>query len=442
MNTTTLPRSGAPTAPPAAAEPVPTARTHLWFVVVLFGYLIDCADRFMVGAVLPAVKIEFALSDAQVGLLGGAFYLGLCLLAVPAGLVVDRTSRKYMISGMVAVWSLATLAMGSAQGFGAMVMSRIGVGLGEAGYNPAAYALISAWYPKRLRATMIGLFTTGAPLGAALGIGLAGYITHHFGWRHVFGVMAVPGLVLAVLFLFAPDYRTRRVQAGQSEIVHASIGETMRFIFGTRALLLLFLTQLVIFIYVGGVNVWGTVFMMRAFGLDVARASGYVVVVVLFGALGAFFGGVMSDALKRRGELGRIQSILISLAMLAVFGALYYLTPRLHGGLAFGVAMACGAQFSQATIWASLVAAALDLVPPHFRATTMSCEPLFQGISAFIAPPLVGWISDHSNLTLALQAALLVSIVGCALLMWAARASYHEDAEKQKRLGSFALDIG
>jgi MFS family permease len=426
---------------PAAAEPALTTRTHLWFVILIVGYMIDCADRFMVSAVLPAIKAEFAFSDARIGMIGGSFYLGLALLAVPMGLLVDRTSRKYMISGMLFVWSIATLAMGGARGFGSMLLSRIGVGMGESGYNPAAYALMSAWYPKRVRATVVGIFTMAAPLGGGIGIALAGYLTHRYGWRHVFGVMAVPGLVLALIFLFAPDYRARRAPSSGGGGVHAPVGETLRFIVGNRALLLVLLTELVLFIYVGGFNVWGVVFLMRAFSLDVVHASRFATLVVLFGAIGAIFGGVMSDWFKRRSDLGRIHSMLTSLPLFATFGMLFLLTPRLGLGLGFGVSMACAAQFCQASIWASIVAGAIDLVPPHYRATTMSCEPLFMGLSAFVAPPLIGWISDHSNLTLALQSALLTSVVGCVLLLLAARRSYREDAEKQGLIGSITVDL-
>ena len=96
-----------------------------------------------------------------------------------------------------------------------LLAARILVGAGEAGYNPAGYALIAAWYPQRLRGTMVGLFNMAQPLGVGLGLIMGGRIPgcSSFGWRAVFGVLALPGIVLALLMLFAPDYKTRRVES-------------------------------------------------------------------------------------------------------------------------------------------------------------------------------------------------------------------------------------
>ena len=99
-------------------EVTPTLTTHSWFSVIWIIYLIDYADRFAISAVLPAIQQEFALSDTQLGLMSSALFFGLALLAVPCGLAVDRFSRKYMITTMTLVWSLATWSTGLAKSFG------------------------------------------------------------------------------------------------------------------------------------------------------------------------------------------------------------------------------------------------------------------------------------------------------------------------------------
>ena len=208
------------------------SRPHGWFAVIWMIYLIDYADRFAISAVLPAIQDEFSLTDTQLGLMSGSLFLGLALLAVPCGLAVDRFSRKYMISAMTLVWSLATWATGMARSFEGLVVARILVGAGEAGYNPAGYALIAAWYPERLRGTMVGLFNMAQPLGIGLGIMLAGHLAASFGWRAVFGVLAVPGIVLAVAMLFAPDYRTRKRDHRGAETVKPGLRGTVGFIVG------------------------------------------------------------------------------------------------------------------------------------------------------------------------------------------------------------------
>ena len=106
---------------------------HVWFAVIFLIYVIDSADRFIVGAVVPSVKEEFGLSDANVGLMTGMLHIGLGLLAVPTGMLVDRFSRKYTIVIMTALWSAATWATGLAKSYNGLLLSRLAVGAGEAG---------------------------------------------------------------------------------------------------------------------------------------------------------------------------------------------------------------------------------------------------------------------------------------------------------------------
>ena len=123
------------------------AKYHFWFIIISLIYLFDIADRSIISAVIPAVKAAFGLSDASVGMLGSIMYLSLGVLVVPAGILVDRWSRKYMIAIMVGIWSFATWWTGLARSFGQIVLTWLFVGAGESGYNPAGYSLIGAWYP-------------------------------------------------------------------------------------------------------------------------------------------------------------------------------------------------------------------------------------------------------------------------------------------------------
>jgi len=82
------------------------------------------------------------------------------------------------------------------------------IGIGEAGYAPGGTAMISNMFPKEKRARIIGLWNASIPLGSALGIGIGGFVAQHFGWRHAFGLVALPGLLIAIAFYFVKDYKT------------------------------------------------------------------------------------------------------------------------------------------------------------------------------------------------------------------------------------------
>ena len=360
-------------------------KTNFWFTVIFLIYAVDWADRSLIGAVLPSIKEEFGLSDAKVGMMSGFLFIGLGLLALPTGLLVDRFSRKYMIVIMTSVWTPRSGRWGLATSFAGLAISRLGVGAGEAGYNPAGYALISAWYPRRIRGTMVGIFNIAQPLGGGLGAVLAGWVTFHYGWRSVFGIMAIPGFILAAMMLFAPDYKTVKADVRMAQGGKAGALQTLRFILANRTLLLIFLAQLPIVFYIYAATTWSTTFFMRTFNIDVQYAAGLLAVATIFVSMGPAVCGWFSDWLTRGDPRGRITAALILLVIAIAFHSLAYLGPMAGLSLMGSIAAASLGQFCIAGHWGTLVAAGLDLVPIQYRGSCQSFFPLFQSMAAIWA---------------------------------------------------------
>lgn len=431
------------TAPPQhapVAEPAPGLRIHVWFGLITLIYAIDFADRFLVNAILPHIKAEFALSDAQSGLVGGIVYLGLLLMALPCGALVDRWSRCGMITVMTLAWSLATWATGLARNFHEILLARAAVGAGEAGYNPAGYALIAAWYPQRLRGLMVGLFNSAQPIGAGLGMVLAAWIADRWGWRHVFGVMAVPGIILGAVAWFAPDYKTKATSDPQQE-VRGSFREALQYIRNSRTLLLLLLAQLPIGFYTISWSVWSTSFFTRTFQIPASQASSAVFVAILVAAVGPPVGGWLSDKLVRQTPAGRIWVGMGALAVLLVLHALLF--AGAGRWLTFGesVVLVAIAQFFMAAHWGSLVVAGLDLTPPQFRGSAQAFIPLAQGLVAFWAAALTGWFSDQLGLATAMGISLLAGIgLGLGLLLTCVYTCAADDRQRQA-YGDFLVEV-
>ena len=424
------------------AEPQPNVTTHSWFAVIWLIYLIDYADRFAISAVLPAIQAEFTLTDAQLGAMSGSLFLGLAILAVPCGLAVDRFSRKYMITLMTLVWSAATWWTGMAKSFGELVAARILVGAGEAGYNPAGYALIAAWYPQRLRGTMVGMFNMAQPLGVGLGILLAGHLAAEFGWRAVFGVLALPGILLAVAMLFAPDYKTRKVEARGSEEVKPGLRDTLRFIAGSRTLQLIYLAQLPITLYIMTCAIWGPTFFVREFQLSISAAATAIGIITIFAGVGALLGGWLSDRVSRNNPAARITVCLLYLAVPLVLHTVAFIGAMNGLGLAIVITCFGIGQFFAAANWGTLVAAGLDQSPPQYRATCQSFLPLFQAIATLAAGVFSGLLSDRFGLSPTMLVLLVFGMVCGMLLLVLARAHYERDAHRQRSMGEFSVEIG
>lgn len=123
----------------------------------------------------------------------------LSLAALPLGVIGDLKSRRAVITFGVGLWSVFTALGGFVRHFWQLFFCRSMVGVGEAGYGPAAQALIAEYYRGKRRAFAIGIYSVGMALGGLTGIWLGGVLAERYGWRHTFLIMGAPGLLLAVL---------------------------------------------------------------------------------------------------------------------------------------------------------------------------------------------------------------------------------------------------
>ena len=169
----------------------------------------DFTDRMILAALIPSIKTEWQITA---GMLSSILTLGMVLCALPASIAIERWSRVKTASIMGVVWSLASAAGGLAGSVTQLAASRALVGAGEAGYTPVSSTWISAAFPKRRRQLALGLFSSAQPIGMALGVALGGYVATHYGWRHALGIMALPGLLIAVWLYRGHDYQTVSVR--------------------------------------------------------------------------------------------------------------------------------------------------------------------------------------------------------------------------------------
>src|SRR3954449_5062826 len=176
-------------------------------LILLLAYIFNFIDRQIIGILALPIKAELALSDKQLGLMGGlAFALFYSGLAIPIAWLADRRSRVRIIAWSVGLWSLFTAGCGFAQNFWQLFVARMGVGIGEAGGVAPSYALISDFYPKEKRGRALAFFSLGIPIGSALGVFFGGWIASHLDWRSAFLIVGLAGLPAALLVrAFVPE---------------------------------------------------------------------------------------------------------------------------------------------------------------------------------------------------------------------------------------------
>ena len=204
------------TAPAAARPRIGAYAWYALFVLVLV-YIINFVDRQILSILVTDIKADLRVSDAQIGFLyGTAFAVFYALFGIPLGRLADSWYRGRLMAMGLALWSSMTALSGFANSFGMLAAARIGVGIGEASASPAAYSMISDWFPKERRATALSIYSSGLYIGGALSLPIGGFVVSRWnaaypdaaaaplgltGWQAAFLAVGVPGLLLALWVL-------------------------------------------------------------------------------------------------------------------------------------------------------------------------------------------------------------------------------------------------
>lgn len=377
--------------------------------------LVNYLDRFIISALLPFIKADLEITDAQLGLLHTSFTIGYLASSPLLGLLGDRMSRKWLASSCVFLWSIATALSGRAGSYGSLQAIRAVVGIGEAGYGPVAPTIISDSYSEAVRSRMLSIYFIGTPLGSAIGIILGGTWGQHYGWRTAFLVAAIPGLILAVLALFIKE-----PPRSSGALRTPSIRETLGHLFKTPSYVFNVAGTTALTFAVGGLAYWFPSFLSRARGWEVSHATQlFGSTTVVAGIAGTIFGGFLADIWHARNRKA------------------YFLVSAI--GMLIATPMAIASILIESRAWSfpfvfltvfflffntgPLNAAIISVVHPRMRATAMALNILFiHLLGDAISPVLMGKVSDVTD---SLTAGMLVGAaaipVGAAILMLGAK---------------------
>ncbi len=373
--------------------------TVFWLLFLL--YMFDYMDRMVIVSLFPFLKQDMGLTDAQCGLLVSTVYWSILVFSFPASILVDRWSRTKSISIMAAFWSMATLACAFTKNFSQLFIARTAIGLGEAGYAPGGTAMLSANFPKEKRARILGLWNASIPLGSALGIGIGGFVAQHFGWRHAFGLVAFPGLIIAIIFYFAKDYKTIRLtkkEENGKETKLQFIDMARQFTHNKTLVFNNLAFALNVFITTSLLT-WLPTYFHRFENLAVDKASLKASSIMVLAIIGAPLGGYLSDAWSKKRENARLLFPAISSILTGIL--LFIAFMFLQGKIQYFVLILVG--ITAVAFVPSGVAVTQDVVHPGLRAVSLSLNIIIQHLlGSSLAPIVIGKLSDIYGLDRAL----------------------------------------
>src|SRR5262245_8447171 len=261
----------------APAEPLPS-RAYANFVLgmLVAVYVMNYVDRQLISILIEPIKAEFGASDKQMGLLTGfAFAIFYTVAGIPVARLADLWVRRSVIAIGLTLWSGMTALTGFSRSFTELALARIGVGVGEAGVTPPSHALISDYFPPERRATALGVFSLGVPIGTLLGYSLGGWLGEHVGWRAAFVWMGVPGIALALLVRLT----VREPRHGQfdpprpASARSATTGEVVRHLFALESFRWIVPGVCLASFSGYGFAIWKPVFLMRVHDFSIAQAG-------------------------------------------------------------------------------------------------------------------------------------------------------------------------
>jgi len=299
-----------------------TSLGYAWYVVIVLTalYMLSFVDRTILSLLVGSIKRDLGISDTRIGLLQGlSFALFYTIMGLPLGRLADTRSRRNLIAAGVVVWSLFTSACSLSKSFWSLFLTRIGVGVGEAGLSPAAYSLISDYFPPDRLGVAISVYYMGVFLGSSLALLVGGVVVDTMtrihtvtlpllgtiaSWRVTFLIVGLPGLLFALLvYTIREPLRRNMLRSAQGGVATVSFGQAlvqMRRRWQSLAGISIGMVFQSMANY--ALISWGPTYFLRVHGWTAGQSGKALATILLIAGCGGMYtGGRLSDRWQRKG---------------------------------------------------------------------------------------------------------------------------------------------
>lgn len=373
------------------------------FIVLLFFVcLFNLADRAVFSVMAPLMRVELHLTDGQIGILQGiSFALLYGGLGLPIGRLAERYSRVRIIAIATAIWSAATTLSGFATSYVWMLLTRVGVGMGEAGFTAPTSSLVADHFAPQSRASAMGVIMLGLPVGTVIGAVGGGFVGQQFGWRAAFYALGVPGLAVALLaWWLLREPRRGLADATREQLASTptpgtvpSLGAVFRHLWSTPALRNAVIGGSLCAIGIQGVAQFMPLFFVRTFSMPVREAA------TLFGlvsggslAVGLLLGGFGTDRAARRD----VKWTTLGPAIALVITPVLFVAGFAQSTVAPTVLLLIGGCIGAMVHYGPTVGLIQNRTPVAMRSTAAAIFAMTYALSGTgIGPTFVGFASDH-----------------------------------------------
>ncbi len=366
--------------------PVLTSALILFAINVLNFY-----DRAVPGALAEPMRKEFGLTDTELGILGSAFIWIYAIVGVPLGRLADSWSRRKLLASGVAVWSVLTATAAVATTFPMLLLSRMGVGVGEAVCAPTGTSWLGDLFPPNRRARVLALFMLGVPIGTALSMIFSGPMAQAWGWRAAMVAAGLPALILVPALL-----RLQEPERGASEVGQGSGQESsLREVLSIPTLWWIILSGVFLNFNMYAFSAFMPAFLSRVHRMSLAQSGLATGLVVMIGGVsGGLLAGHVGDRIIHKRKNGRLwiaSFIALGGAPCAYFGIL-----QPHAATWTALVLLAFAYAAMNTYYGLVYSSIQDIVAPRQRGITMALYFMVMYLcGASFGPLLTGSLSDR-----------------------------------------------
>ncbi|WP_057913756.1 MFS transporter [Peribacillus muralis] len=285
-----------------------SSKSKMILLVLYFGWIVSYIDRTVVSLSILKIGEDLSLDASKLGIVLSAFFMGYALMQIPGGWLADRFGSRKVIVIAVLFWSVFTALTGLAWSLTSLLLIRFLFGIGEGGYPSASTKAISDYFPADKRTKAQSTMMSSNSLGAALAPIICAPLLVWLGWRHVFWVISLLGIIFVVWFLLS----TR--QAGgysNSDKAHKPKKEEYKQLLINPYLWKVLLVFFFINITGWGLSSWMPSYLMQVLGIDLKSIGIISAIPTLFMAAGMIISGRIINKVGSNAKYGVITGIFI-----------------------------------------------------------------------------------------------------------------------------------
>lgn len=355
---------------------------YVVFFFLYIGFCISYIDRSAIGLALPSVSKDFNLAPTEMGVVISAFFIGYSIMQIPGGWLSDHFGSKTVILVALTLWSIFTFTTGHASTLAGLLFLRFVFGLCEGPYAGSCYRAIAEYFPRELRPA----FTTGILSSNYIGSALAPVVIVPlilwFGWRGMFQILGIVGLVYVFFYaLFVKQTKPQEETKADKSKKNKYFFRLLKFSLIWKLILCAFCISCIN----KGLDAWMPTYLIAERGINL-KAVGYLTPIPFIASFlsTAVCGWVMNKYFDKKENW----MIVICAALTAIF--LYFMYNA--ETIMWVVIFQCGVYFFKACILGTAVAIVLKIVTGSIAGSASTLINMGGQVAGFISPIIMGYL--------------------------------------------------